>query len=156
MEGGILCKSHATWRAIYYIQAALSFLCVVCGWLVLEPEASSRRYIKGLDLGGAFLSTAGIGMLTYCLALVSHKYQGALGLTFWQRSFDCVERLGISTHCRVACRFCRYPGTFPLLRTLEGDVASICADATEYVETPRRQDGNYDIASIFWLVGTFD
>jgi len=68
--GGILTESRATWRAIFFIQAGLGFFFVVLGWLVLEKE-QTPRYAKGLDWGGAILSTAGFGLLTYSLAFVT-------------------------------------------------------------------------------------
>ncbi|KAF4568600.1 hypothetical protein EYR40_009994 [Pleurotus pulmonarius] len=66
--GGILTDSRATWRAIFFIQAGLGFLFVALGWLVLPKTQIEHRYTKGLDWGGAILSTAGIGLLTYSLA----------------------------------------------------------------------------------------
>jgi hypothetical protein len=71
--GGILAKSRATWRAIFFIQAGLGFFFAALGWLVLAEE-QTPRYSKGLDWGGAFLSTAGFGMLTYSLAFVVHLH----------------------------------------------------------------------------------
>lgn len=67
-SGGILTDSRATWRAIFFIQAGLGFLFVALGWLVLPKTQIEHRYTKGLDWGGAILSTAGIGLLTYSLA----------------------------------------------------------------------------------------
>ncbi|KAJ7607813.1 major facilitator superfamily [Mycena polygramma] len=78
--GGLLSQSKATWRAIFYVQAALGALFVLLGIIYLprfsssssspnSPNSSSKRlYDKGLDWGGALLSTAGIGLLTYSLA----------------------------------------------------------------------------------------
>lgn len=66
--GGILTESRATWRAIFFIQAGLGFFFVVLGWLVFEKDQPSSMYTKGLDWGGAFLSTAGFALLTYSLA----------------------------------------------------------------------------------------
>ncbi|KAJ7666801.1 major facilitator superfamily domain-containing protein [Mycena polygramma] len=58
--GGLLSQSKATWRAIFYVQAALGAL--------FEEDGGGKLYDKGLDWGGALLSTAGIGLLTYSLA----------------------------------------------------------------------------------------
>ncbi|KAJ7757476.1 MFS general substrate transporter [Mycena metata] len=66
--GGILAQSKATWRAVFYIQAGLGVFFVVLGFLFLLKQPSTQRYTKGLDWGGAILSAAGIGLLTYSLA----------------------------------------------------------------------------------------
>ncbi|KAF8204419.1 major facilitator superfamily domain-containing protein [Mycena galopus ATCC 62051] len=66
--GGILAQSKATWRAVFYIQSGLGVLFVVLGFLFLVKQPPTRRYTKGLDWGGAILSAAGIGLLTYSLA----------------------------------------------------------------------------------------
>ncbi|KAJ6474476.1 major facilitator superfamily [Mycena vitilis] len=67
--GGLLSQSHATWRAIFYVQAGLAALFVIIGFFYLDEEpADGALYVKGLDWGGALLSTAGIGLLTYSLA----------------------------------------------------------------------------------------
>ncbi|KAJ7496663.1 major facilitator superfamily domain-containing protein [Mycena latifolia] len=76
--GGLFSQSRVTWRGIFYVQAGLGSLFVVLGYLCLEKEpiASEKRYIKGLDWGGALLSTAGIGMLTYSLAASASAPRG--------------------------------------------------------------------------------
>ena len=56
-----------TWRAIFFIQAGLGFFFVVLGWIVLAKD-STPLYTKGLDWGGAVLSTAGFGLMAYSLA----------------------------------------------------------------------------------------
>ncbi|KAJ7757480.1 major facilitator superfamily domain-containing protein [Mycena metata] len=66
--GGILAQSKATWRAVFYIQAGLGVFFVVLGFVFLIKQPSTPRYTKGLDWGGAILSAAGIGLLTYSLA----------------------------------------------------------------------------------------
>ncbi|KAF9493130.1 MFS general substrate transporter [Pleurotus eryngii] len=66
--GGVLTDSHATWRAIFYIQAALGGLFVVLGWLALPRALETQRYKKGLDWGGAVISTVAVGLMTYSLA----------------------------------------------------------------------------------------
>ncbi|KAJ7134992.1 major facilitator superfamily domain-containing protein [Mycena crocata] len=66
--GGILTQSRATWRAVFYLQAGLGVFFVVLGFVFLAKQPPTQRYNKGLDWGGAFLSTAGIGLLTYSLA----------------------------------------------------------------------------------------
>ncbi|KAJ7157097.1 major facilitator superfamily domain-containing protein [Mycena filopes] len=66
--GGILAQSNATWRAVFYIQAGLGVFFVILGFMFLVKQAPAPRYTKGLDWGGAILSTAGIGLLTYSLA----------------------------------------------------------------------------------------
>ncbi|KAJ7794105.1 major facilitator superfamily-domain-containing protein [Mycena olivaceomarginata] len=66
--GGILAESKATWRAVFYIQSGLGVFFVVLGFLFLVKQPSTQRYTKGLDWGGALLSAAGIGLLTYSLA----------------------------------------------------------------------------------------
>lgn len=65
--GGILTQSRVTWRAIFFIQAGLGFFFVVLGWIVLAKD-STPLYTKGLDWGGAVLSTAGFGLMAYSLA----------------------------------------------------------------------------------------
>jgi hypothetical protein len=69
-EGGLLTQSHIGWRGMFYVQAGMGSFFVILGFLVLDSGTSSnvRRYENGLDWGGAFLSTAGIGLLTYSLA----------------------------------------------------------------------------------------
>ncbi|KAF9462499.1 major facilitator superfamily-domain-containing protein [Collybia nuda] len=66
--GGFIVQSRATWRGIFYVQAALGSLFVLLGWFVISKDESHRRYTKGLDWGGALLSTVGIGLLTFSLA----------------------------------------------------------------------------------------
>ena len=68
--GGVLTQSGATWRAVFYMQSGLGVLFVILGFvfLVKQPRSPARRYTKGLDWGGALLSAAGIGLLTYSLA----------------------------------------------------------------------------------------
>ncbi|KAJ7590083.1 major facilitator superfamily domain-containing protein [Mycena floridula] len=68
MLGGIIVESKATWRGIFYIQAGLATFFVLLGWFVLPKPQAHRQYNKGLDWGGALLSTSGIGLLTYSLA----------------------------------------------------------------------------------------
>lgn len=68
--GGILTQSRATWRAIFYFQAGLGVLFTALGWLALGEEKAEKKYTKGLDWGGALLSTAGVALLTYSLAYV--------------------------------------------------------------------------------------
>ncbi|KAJ6482010.1 major facilitator superfamily domain-containing protein [Mycena sanguinolenta] len=41
---------------------------VALGWFALEKHVEDKRYTKGLDWGGAALSTIAIGLLTYSLA----------------------------------------------------------------------------------------
>ncbi|KAJ7359135.1 major facilitator superfamily domain-containing protein [Mycena albidolilacea] len=67
--GGVLTQSRATWRAVFYMQSGLGLVFVILGFLFLaKPPPSGRYYTKGVDWGGAILSAAGIGMLTYSLA----------------------------------------------------------------------------------------
>ncbi|THV01071.1 MFS general substrate transporter [Dendrothele bispora CBS 962.96] len=67
--GGLLVESSATWRCIFYIQTGLAGLLVALGLIVLDNDKSDRTYYsKGLDWGGAILSTSGVGLLTYSLA----------------------------------------------------------------------------------------
>ncbi|KAJ7581456.1 major facilitator superfamily domain-containing protein [Mycena floridula] len=66
--GGVLTGSCASWRAIFYIQTGLTIFFGLIGFLVFKTEHRGRRYRKGLDWGGAILSTSGIGLLTYSLA----------------------------------------------------------------------------------------
>lgn len=68
--GGILTQSRATWRAVFYMQSGLGVLFVVLGFIFLVKQPPTQRYTKGLDWGGALLSAAGIGLLTYSLASV--------------------------------------------------------------------------------------
>ena len=69
--GGLLSQSGASWRAIFALEAGLGCLLSVIGWLVLPKDDLSRRYDKGLDIVGAVLSTAGLGILVYDLGYVS-------------------------------------------------------------------------------------
>ncbi|KAJ7444946.1 major facilitator superfamily domain-containing protein [Mycena latifolia] len=66
--GGVLTQSRATWRAVFYMQSGLGVLFIVLGFVFLVKQPTTRRYTKGLDWGGALLSAAGIGLLTYSLA----------------------------------------------------------------------------------------
>ncbi|KAJ7682956.1 major facilitator superfamily domain-containing protein [Mycena rosella] len=66
--GGLLTQSHATWRAVFYMQSGLGVFFVVLGFVFLVKQPTPRLYTKGLDWGGALLSAAGIGLLTYSLA----------------------------------------------------------------------------------------
>ncbi|KAH7885093.1 major facilitator superfamily domain-containing protein [Phlebopus sp. FC_14] len=66
--GGLLTESSATWRSLFYIQASLSALLTVSSVIVFPKDQGNRRYTKGLDWGGAILSTAGLGLLTYSLS----------------------------------------------------------------------------------------
>ncbi|KAF7349750.1 MFS general substrate transporter [Mycena sanguinolenta] len=75
--GGLFSQSHATWRAIFYVQAGLGALFVVLGFFQLEKQPTgSKFYAKGLDWGGALLSTAGLGLLTYALAASASATRG--------------------------------------------------------------------------------
>ncbi|KAJ7330394.1 major facilitator superfamily-domain-containing protein [Mycena albidolilacea] len=75
--GGILSESRATWRAIFYVQAGLGVLFVILGLFCLDKQPTSDKlYSKGLDWGGALLSTAGLGLLTYSLAASSSAPRG--------------------------------------------------------------------------------
>ncbi|EIW86181.1 MFS general substrate transporter [Coniophora puteana RWD-64-598 SS2] len=65
--GGILTGSKATWRSAFYIQAGLAVLFAVIGFFLL-PKPTTRGYSKGLDFGGAILSSAGLALLTYSLS----------------------------------------------------------------------------------------
>ncbi|KAJ7185443.1 major facilitator superfamily-domain-containing protein [Mycena filopes] len=67
---GKIIDSRIGWRGFFYVQAGVGLLFVCLGFICLrtEPVGSIRRYAKGLDWGGAFLSTAGISLLTYGLA----------------------------------------------------------------------------------------
>ncbi|KAH8827157.1 major facilitator superfamily domain-containing protein [Flagelloscypha sp. PMI_526] len=67
--GGALAGSSATWRSIFYIQAGLTLLFGLLGAFCFSTQRKSEtRYSKGLDWGGAILSTIGLGLLTYSLA----------------------------------------------------------------------------------------
>ncbi|KAF5364394.1 hypothetical protein D9757_011905 [Collybiopsis confluens] len=75
--GGVLIQSSATWRAIFYFQAGLALFFVLCGVFCLDKDQNTLgRYTKGLDFGGAFLSTAGIALLSYALADVPSAPKG--------------------------------------------------------------------------------
>ncbi|KAJ7718958.1 major facilitator superfamily-domain-containing protein [Mycena maculata] len=77
--GGVMSQSSITWRGIFYVQAGLAVFFVLLGWLVLEKETTTgngQRYTKGLDWGGAFISTVGIGLLTYSFAASASATQG--------------------------------------------------------------------------------
>ncbi|KAF7325316.1 MFS general substrate transporter [Mycena venus] len=66
--GGVLTQSRATWRSVFWIQSGLGALFVVLGFMFLAKQPPAGRYTKGVDWGGAILSAAGIGLLTYSLA----------------------------------------------------------------------------------------
>ncbi|KAI0084742.1 major facilitator superfamily domain-containing protein [Irpex rosettiformis] len=66
--GGILSDSTASWRTIFWLEAGLAALLCVMGWFVLPADDTSKRYTRGLDWIGAFLSTAGLALLVYDLA----------------------------------------------------------------------------------------
>ncbi|KAF7372858.1 MFS general substrate transporter [Mycena sanguinolenta] len=75
--GGLFSESRATWRAIFYVQAGLGAFFVVLGFFQLERQPTeSKLYAKGLDWGGALLSTAGLGLLTYALAASASASRG--------------------------------------------------------------------------------
>lgn len=76
--GGILTQSRATWRAIFYFQAGLGVFFTVLGWLALGEEKPEKKYTKGLDWGGALLSSAGVALLTYSLAYVPLSFRSEL------------------------------------------------------------------------------
>lgn len=75
--GGVLSQSAASWRTIFYLQAGLGCLFCIVGWFVIPPDDRSRRYDLGLDLVGAFLSTAGLGLLVCDLAYVVSRRSSA-------------------------------------------------------------------------------
>ncbi|KIJ59475.1 hypothetical protein HYDPIDRAFT_33163 [Hydnomerulius pinastri MD-312] len=66
--GGLLTDSPATWRSLFYIQAGLSALFTASSFFVFPKDHRERRYTKGLDWGGALLSTSGLALLTYSLS----------------------------------------------------------------------------------------
>ncbi|KAJ7248864.1 major facilitator superfamily [Mycena haematopus] len=75
--GGIFSESRATWRAIFYVQAGLGATFVVLGFFQLDKQpADDKLYAKGLDWGGALLSTAALGLLTYSLAASASAPRG--------------------------------------------------------------------------------
>ncbi|KAJ6468826.1 major facilitator superfamily-domain-containing protein [Mycena sanguinolenta] len=75
--GGLFSESRATWRAIFYVQAGLGAFFVVLGFFQLEKQPTdSNTYAKGLDWGGALLSTTGLGLLTYALAASASAPRG--------------------------------------------------------------------------------
>lgn len=76
--GGLLSESGASWRAIFALEAGLGCLLSVIGWLVLPEDDLSRRYDKGLDIVGAVLSTAGLGLLVYDLGCDLHSHVARL------------------------------------------------------------------------------
>lgn len=61
-------ESRATWRSLFYIQAGLAVFFVCLALMVFPKDHSNRRYDKGLDWGGAVLSTTGLGLLTFGLS----------------------------------------------------------------------------------------
>ncbi|KAG1758738.1 major facilitator superfamily domain-containing protein [Suillus occidentalis] len=68
VASGLLTESRATWRSLFYIQAGLAIFFVCLALVVLPKDHSNRRYDKGLDWGGAVLSTTGLGLLTFGLS----------------------------------------------------------------------------------------
>lgn len=70
LSGGFLAQSKASWRAIFWLQAGLGCGLCVMGWFVLPPDQEGKRYTKGLDWFGAFLSTSGLGLLVYDLGCI--------------------------------------------------------------------------------------
>ncbi|KAJ7626866.1 major facilitator superfamily-domain-containing protein [Roridomyces roridus] len=77
--GGIITQSSLSWRGIFYVQTGVACFFIVLGWFVLpKPDSSDegQRYTKGLDWGGAVLSVAAIGLLTYSLAAPASAKKG--------------------------------------------------------------------------------
>ncbi|KAG1721892.1 major facilitator superfamily domain-containing protein [Suillus lakei] len=68
IASGLLTESSATWRSLFYIQAGLAVFFVCLALVVFPKDHSNRRYDKGLDWGGAVLSTTGLGLLTFSLS----------------------------------------------------------------------------------------
>lgn len=68
VASGLLTESRATWRSLFYIQAGLAVFFVCLALVVFPKDHANRRYDKGLDWGGAVLSTTGLGLLTFGLS----------------------------------------------------------------------------------------
>ncbi|KAG0696619.1 major facilitator superfamily domain-containing protein [Suillus ampliporus] len=51
IASGLLTESRATWRSLFYIQAALAVFFVCLAFAVFPKGRSNRRYDKGLDWG---------------------------------------------------------------------------------------------------------
>jgi hypothetical protein len=49
------------------VQSGLGLLFILLGVFVIDSDQEGRKYTKGLDVGGAILSIAGIGLLTFAL-----------------------------------------------------------------------------------------
>lgn len=90
--GGLLAQSEATWRTIYWMQAGLAGALTVVGFFVLPADTHENRYNQGLDLVGAALSTAGIGLLVYDLAYVFQPLTTDLLLTYCSRESTVTPR----------------------------------------------------------------
>lgn len=119
VSGGILTESSATWRAIFFFQAGLGFFFVILGWMVLAKEQTVPLYTKGIDWGGAVLSTAGFGLMTYSLAYALYVQQSyssfRLPIKIKQGFYHDTKRLVHPTNSEPAvCIICA-SRTFPIL-----------------------------------------
>ncbi|KAG2337383.1 MFS general substrate transporter [Suillus weaverae] len=78
IASGLLTESRATWRSLFYIQAGLAVFFVCLALVVFPKNHSNRRYDKGLDWGGAILSTTGLGLLTFGISDSTSAQKGWL------------------------------------------------------------------------------
>ncbi|KAF7349747.1 MFS general substrate transporter [Mycena sanguinolenta] len=135
--GGLFSQSRATWRAIFYVQAGLGALFVVLGFFQLEKQPTgSKFYAKGLDWGGAFLSTAGLGLLTYALAASASAPRGWASPTI----------IGLTCASAVILVL------FWIYEIWRGEKRCSGFDASKYLETPERSDASNDWDGVLCLL----
>lgn len=154
MTGGVLSDSSASWRTIFWLQAGLSSLLVVTGWLVLPRDETSMRYNKGLDWVGAVLSTAGLGLLVYDLACVHYLNLSSPNFSpCLQRVYRHTERMG-DTICPFTIQHVhRTPHRLRAMGTPPRSTQRICPVSDEYVDASGREDGTGHLNRLLRLVG---
>ena len=151
-------ESSATWRAIFFFQAGLGFFFVILGWMVLAKEQTVPLYTKGIDWGGAFLSTAGFGLMTYSLAYAFHvqrSYYFYLPIKRKQGFYHGTQRLVHPPNSEPAVCIIRASCTFPILRALARGQKPVRTYANEHVASPRCQNGQCYHFSVFRMVWIF-
>lgn len=71
-EGGVLCQTYASWRALFYIQAALGAAFGGLSYFAIpnqstEYDDSILKRLRRIDWIGAVLSALGFALLTFSL-----------------------------------------------------------------------------------------
>jgi hypothetical protein len=129
-------------------------LFVILGLFCLDKQPTSDKlYGKGLDWGGALLSTAGLGLLTYSLAYVLRTViNSSLTDTGIQSFLFSASRMGYAIYHRLNLRLCSSVGHLLVLRDVAGEEVAIRADASKYLEAPQRSDASDDRDGVLCLV----